>query len=39
MAENVDHTLETLAAAGRTVARRQAKQTAAAVTEERVRSL
>jgi hypothetical protein len=39
MAENADRTLETLAAAGRTVARRRAQQTAAAVTEERVRSL
>lgn len=39
MAEKADRTLENLTAAGRTVARRQAQQTTAAVAEERVRSL
>lgn len=39
MAEKGDGTLEMLATAGRTVARRRAQQTAAAVAEERVRSL
>jgi hypothetical protein len=39
MAEKSDRTLATLTAAGRTVARRRAQQTAAAVAEERVRAL
>jgi vacuolar-type H+-ATPase subunit D/Vma8 len=39
MAEKGDQTLEMLATAGRAVARRRAQQTAAAVTEERMRSL
>ena len=39
MAEKLDRSLENLAAAGRTVARRRAQQTASAVAEERVRAL
>jgi HAMP domain-containing protein len=39
MAENVDRTLETLADAGRTVARQRARQTPPAETEERVRTM
>ncbi len=39
MAERDDQTLENLTAAGRSIARRRVQQTAAAVTEERVRSL
>jgi|RhiMetdeSRZDD1v2_1073273.scaffolds.fasta_scaffold1681073_2 vacuolar-type H+-ATPase subunit D/Vma8 len=39
MTETKDPTLERLAAAGRTVARRRTQQTAAAIAEERVRSL
>ena len=39
MAEQLDRSLENLAAAGRTVARRRTQQTAAAIAEERVRAL
>jgi hypothetical protein len=39
MAEKLERSLEDLAATGRAVARRRAQQTAAAVAEERVRSL
>jgi len=39
MAEKLEQSLDNLAAAGRVVARRRAQQTAAAVAEERVRSL
>jgi vacuolar-type H+-ATPase subunit D/Vma8 len=39
MAEQADRTVDTLVAAGRSVARRGVRQTAAAVTEERMRSL
>lgn len=39
MAETLDRSLENLAAAGRVVARRRSQQTAAAVSEERVRAL
>ena len=39
MADRLERSLEDLAAAGRVVARRRAAQTAAAVAEERVRSL
>ena len=39
MPDPLDRSIEKLAAAGRTVARRRAQQTTAAVAEERVRSL
>jgi vacuolar-type H+-ATPase subunit D/Vma8 len=39
MADKLERSLETLAEAGRTVARRRSQQTAAAVAEERVRAL
>lgn len=39
MTEKLDRSLEDLAAAGRVVARQRTRQTAAAVAEERVRSL
>jgi uncharacterized protein YceH (UPF0502 family) len=39
MAENLKQSVENLAAAGRTVARRRNQQTATAVAEERVRAL
>lgn len=39
MAEQIDRTLENLAAAGRAVAQRRTRQTAATIAEERVRSL
>jgi hypothetical protein len=39
MPEQIERTLETLAAAGRAASRRRARQTAAAVSEERMRAL
>jgi hypothetical protein len=39
MAEQLERSLENLAAAGRAVARRRTQQTAAAVAEERMRAL
>jgi hypothetical protein len=39
VAEQLDRSLENLAAAGRAVARRRTQQTAAAVAEERMRAL
>ena len=39
MADQLQRSLENLAAAGRSVARRRAQQTAAAVADERMRSL
>ncbi|MGH2585815.1 MAG: hypothetical protein ACRDJE_12960 [Dehalococcoidia bacterium] len=39
MPEKANRTMETLTAAGRTVAQRRERQTAAAVAEERIRAL